>query len=74
MKAVCLSLVLISTVLLQGCVHKVVTVPVKAAYTVTKGIAKGTVAVAKAITPNKDDPSKDAGNTSTKHDDHVEHK
>ncbi len=45
---------------LQGCVHKIVTVPVKAAYKVTKGVAKGTVKVVKAVIPgDSDDKKKD---------------
>ncbi|ENW15438.1 Uncharacterised protein [Acinetobacter haemolyticus] len=31
--------------MLQGCIHKVVTVPVKVAYKTTKGVVKGTAAV-----------------------------
>lgn len=46
-----LLLIVSSTFILQGCVHKVVTVPVKVAYTATKGVVKGTVAVTKAIIP-----------------------
>lgn len=46
-----LLLIITSALILQGCVHKIVTVPVKAAYTVTKGVVKGTVAVAKAVIP-----------------------
>ncbi len=30
---------------LQGCIHKIVTVPVKVAYKTTKGVVKGTAAV-----------------------------
>ena len=46
-----LLLIVSSASILQGCVHKVVTVPVKVAYTATKGVVKGTVAVTKAIIP-----------------------
>ena len=46
-----LLLIVSSAFILQGCVHKVVTGPVKVAYTVTKGVVKGTVAVTKAIIP-----------------------
>ena len=46
-----LLLIVTSALILQGCVHKVVTVPVKVAYTATKGVVKGTVAVTKAIIP-----------------------
>lgn len=44
-------LIITSALILQGCVHKVVTVPVKVAYTATKGVVKGTVAVTEAIIP-----------------------
>lgn len=44
-------LIITSALILQGCVHKVVTVPVKVAYKTTKGAVKGTVAVTKAIIP-----------------------
>lgn len=46
-----LLLIVSSAFILQGCVHKVVTVPVKVAYTATKEVVKGTVAVTKAIIP-----------------------
>ena len=46
-----LLLIVSSAFILQGCVHKVVTVPVKVAYTAAKGVVKGTVAVTKAIIP-----------------------
>ena len=46
-----LLLIVTSALILQGCVHKVVTVPVKVAYTATKGVVKGTVAVTEAIIP-----------------------
>lgn len=42
-------------IVLQGCVHKLVTVPVKAAYGVTKGVVKGTAAVVGAVIPDGDD-------------------
>lgn len=41
--------------LLQGCIHKVVTVPVKVAYKTTKGVVKGTAAVVGAVIPDGDD-------------------
>lgn len=45
---------------LQGCVHKLVTVPVKAAYKVTKGVVKGTAKVVEAVVPgDSDDKKKD---------------
>lgn len=40
---------------LQGCIHKVVTVPVKVAYKTTKGVVKGTAAVVGAVIPDDDD-------------------
>ncbi|ELA08681.1 hypothetical protein MOMA_08986 [Moraxella macacae 0408225] len=40
---------------LQGCVHKVVTIPVKVAYKVTKGAVKGTVKVVKVVVPGDND-------------------
>ena len=48
--------IIASIFLLQACVHKLVTVPVKVAYKTTKGVVKGTVAVGKAIiTGDSDD-------------------
>ena len=41
--------------MLQGCVHKLVTVPVKVAYKTTKGVVKGTAAVVGAVIPDSDD-------------------
>lgn len=47
--------------MLQGCIHKVVTVPVKVAYKTTKGVVKGTAAVVGAVIPDgEDDEKKDA--------------
>ena len=37
---------------LQGCVHKIVTVPIKTAYKTTKYAVKGTVAVAGLAIPD----------------------
>ena len=54
-----LLLIVSSAFILQGCVHKVVTVPVKVAYKTTKGVVKGTVAVAKAVIPGDSDDKKD---------------
>lgn len=49
-----------SSLLLQACVHKVVTVPVKIAYKTTKGVVKGTTKVVKAVIPDgKKDQDKD---------------
>ena len=50
-KLTTLLVVLTTAIILQGCVHKIVTVPVKVAYKTTKGVVKGTVAVTKAIIP-----------------------
>ena len=52
---VSLLLVLLSVFALQGCIHKVVTVPVKVAYKTTKGVVKSTSAVAGAVIPDGDD-------------------
>lgn len=52
---VSLLLVSLSVFALQGCIHKVVTVPVKVAYKTTKGVVKGTAAVAGAVIPDGDD-------------------
>ena len=41
--------------LLQGCVYKIVTVPVKAVYTVGKYTVTGTAAVVGAVIPDGDD-------------------
>ncbi len=60
MKKLQIIVILTSIFFLQACVHKLVTVPVKVAYKTTKGIAKGTVAVGKAIIPGgKEDNDKD---------------
>ena len=40
---------------LQGCITKIVTVPVGIAYDVTKGVVKGTAAVVDAVIPDSDD-------------------
>lgn len=50
--------ILVCAIMLQGCVHKLVTVPVKAAYGVTKGVVKGTAAVVGAVIPDGDDEEK----------------
>ena len=47
--------IVLSVGLLQGCIHKVVTVPVKVAYKTTKGVVKGTAAVVGAVIPDGDD-------------------
>lgn len=46
---------IVCALILQGCIHKVVTVPVKVAYKTTKGVVKGTVAVVGAVIPDGDD-------------------
>jgi hypothetical protein len=48
---------------LQGCITKVVTVPVKVAYKAGKGVVKGTAAVVEAAIPD-DEPSEDSKATS----------
>ena len=47
-----LSVLLSCVILLQGCVHKLVTVPVKVAYKTTKGVVKGTAVVVGAVIPD----------------------
>ena len=45
---------------LQGCIYKIVTVPVKVAYKTTKGVVKGTAAVVGADIPDGDDEESDS--------------
>ena len=59
MKKLHLIVIIGSMFLLQACVHKIVTVPVKVAYKTTKGVVKGTVAVTKAIIPGDSSDKKD---------------
>ncbi|WP_182406387.1 NF038104 family lipoprotein [Psychrobacter sp. GP33] len=59
MKKLSIIVILASMFLLQACVHKLVTVPVKVAYKTTKGVVKGTVAVTKAIIPGDSDDDKE---------------
>ncbi|MEQ1064789.1 NF038104 family lipoprotein [Acinetobacter sp. XH1741] len=47
------------TLMLQGCVYKLVTVPVGIAYKTTKGVVKGTAAVVGAVIPDGDDDKKE---------------
>lgn len=47
--------IIVCALVLQGCIHKVVTVPVKVAYKTTKGVVKGTAAVVGAVIPDGDD-------------------
>ena len=44
---------------LQGCIYKLVTVPVKVACVSTKGVVKGTAAVVGAVIPDSDDGDSD---------------
>ena len=55
MKKLHFVVIIASVFALQGCVHKLVTVPVKVAYRTTKGVVKGTVAVGKAVIPGDSD-------------------
>lgn len=48
-------IMVMSCLLLQACVHKLVTVPVKTVYTVGKYTVKGTAAVVGAVLPDSDD-------------------
>ena len=59
MKKLPLIVIIITSLMLQACVHKIVTVPAKIAYKTTKGVVKGTVAVGKAIIPGDSDSKKD---------------
>lgn len=58
-KSLCLLTLALSALLLQGCIHKVVTTPVKVAYKTTKGVVKGTAKVVGAIAKDEDDDKKD---------------
>ena len=51
--------VVLCIVMLQGCIHKLVTVPVKVAYKTTKGVVKGTAAVVGAVIPDDDEDEDD---------------
>ncbi|WP_130803025.1 NF038104 family lipoprotein [Acinetobacter ihumii] len=53
----CLS-ILACVMMLQGCITKIVTVPVKVAYGTTKAVVKGTAAVVGAVVPDGDDDKK----------------
>jgi len=59
MKKLHFIVIIASIFLLQGCIHKLVTVPAKIAYKTTKGVVKGTVAVGKAIIPGDSDDKDD---------------
>ena len=52
--------VVVCMLFLQGCIHKLVTVPVKVVYKTTKGVVKGTAAVVGAIIPAGDDEDSDS--------------
>ena len=53
--------------LLQGCVYKIVTVPVKAVYTVGKYTVKGTAAVVGAVITDGDGDDDEAKQDKRKH-------
>ncbi|MCU4414505.1 NF038104 family lipoprotein [Acinetobacter sp. WU_MDCI_Axc73] len=44
--------ILACVLILQGCITKIVTVPVKVAYGTTKAVVKGTAAVVGAVIPD----------------------
>lgn len=71
-KMVSLPAVLLSSLLLNGCITDIVTVPLGLAYDVTKYTVKGTVAVVggtvNLLTPNGDD-KKDKSKSDDKKDD-----
>ena len=54
--------------LLQGCVYKIVTVPVKAEYTVRKYTGIGTAAVVGSVIPDGDDDESKADKRKHKKD------
>ena len=54
--------IVLAMALLQGCIHKVVTVPVKVAYKTTKGVVKGTAAVVGAVIPDGDEEQQHSNN------------
>lgn len=58
-KLTTLMFILTTAIVLQGCVHKLVTVPVKVAYKTTKGVVKGTAKVVKAVIPGDSDKKED---------------
>lgn len=55
----CVLLLCLASFSLQGCIHKIVTVPVKVAYGTTKAVVKGTTAVVGAVIPDGDDDEKE---------------
>lgn len=58
-KSLCLLTLALSALLLQGCIHKVVTTPVKVAYKTTKGVVKGTAKVVGALTNDDEEDDND---------------
>ncbi|WP_066800042.1 NF038104 family lipoprotein [Moraxella oblonga] len=54
-KSLCLFMLTLSALLLQGCIHKVVTTPVKVAYKTTKGVVKGTAKAINALTDDDEE-------------------
>ena len=62
--------VLSCVMLLQGCIYKVVTVPVGIAYKTTKGVVKGTAIVVGAVIPDgEDDDGKNKEDEDAQQDD-----
>lgn len=47
--------IFLASLMLQGCITKVVTVPTKVAYKTTKGVVKGTATVVGAVIPDGDE-------------------
>ncbi len=45
----------LASLVLQGCITKIVTVPTKVAYKTTKGVVKGTATVVGAVIPDGDE-------------------
>lgn len=62
MSKIIVTSLLIASLSLQGCVHKIVTVPVKVAYGATKGVVKGTTKAVKAVIPGDSKANKDKSN------------
>ena len=60
--------VAVCVIFLQGCITKIVTVPVKVAYKTTKGVVKGTAAVVGAVIPDGDDEEKSKQESSKEQD------
>ena len=47
--------IFLASLMLQGCITKIVTVPAKVAYKTTKGVVKGTATVVGAVIPDGDE-------------------